>query len=405
MSEAKAAAEAAARTFSKAQVAPVKTLGSIRRAAATPATARAMATETRALAKVFPQEARAVAKELREDAKHMSSIQARRKRQAPPARVVAAPPPTAVVARAAAKNPIPAIDIERFFGGKVTIPKAAKPKVSIPGGDLGTGPEPPSEDFSRPKKAKKPEKPKIVIPGGDLGTGPEPPSLDFDRPKKPKKEPKAEAPFSSSSSSAAGGAGGPPEEPAAAEPESKLSINPKILALKVGDYIGYSVAGGYMGDGGDSRDSAGYNVSFKITKIEGEKYHVTGGRYGHNSDFVVAIKKPSMGGSASSWGNSLHLVSGKAYGDRKDFTPNNYTMKDESFGENEYNYAKARELLSKREGAKAAKKAEDWTKSTKYELVSMIDKHFEAQGKQMRGHKTAGKDKLIEIIRKYKIAE
>lgn len=158
--EAKAAAEAAARTYSKAQVATVKTLGSIRRAAATPATARAMAVETRALAKVFPQEARVVAKDLREDAKHMTSIQARRKRQAPPARLVAAPPPTAVVARAAAKNPVPVsmADIKKFFG--VTIPKPAvaamTPEAFFGGAKAAAAAEPFSSSSSSAPKAAAP---------------------------------------------------------------------------------------------------------------------------------------------------------------------------------------------------------------------------------------------------------
>ena len=99
--------------------------GKSRRSKATPATARQLALETRALAKVLPQEARVVAKELRADAKHLTSMQEKRKRQAPPARVIPAPPPTAVVARAAAKNPVPVsmADIKKFFG--VTIPKPA----------------------------------------------------------------------------------------------------------------------------------------------------------------------------------------------------------------------------------------------------------------------------------------
>lgn len=123
--EAKAAAEVSQRVKAKEHADMIGAMGKSRKAAATPATARKLAVETRALAKVFPQEARVVAKELRADAKHMTAMQERMKRQAPPARIIPAPPPTAVVARAAAKNPAPVsmADIKKFFG--VTIPKPA----------------------------------------------------------------------------------------------------------------------------------------------------------------------------------------------------------------------------------------------------------------------------------------
>jgi hypothetical protein len=64
---------------------------------------------------------------------------------------------------------------------------------------------------------------------------------------------------------------------------------------------------------------------------------------------------------------------------------------------------KERENIRQEKHAK--KVSDDWTKSTARELRNMIEVFFRAKGQRLTNVGTAKKDKLIEIIRKYKINE
>lgn len=176
--------------------------------------------------------------------------------------------------------------------------------------------------------------------------------------------------------------------PAAMEVPDKV-IPDFIKNLKVGDTIVYGQSSGYMGDGGDGRDR-GYTLHKKVLKVLGRGKYEVETQYAGNKPEVFAITSDGEWLRDTNHGRlTIYRINGH----------------DKPDGQSDAAYAREQALAAKKRAGAAAKVEEDWTKGTKKQLVDMIDKHFAAQGKRLTGHKTADKDKLIEIIRKYKIKD
>jgi hypothetical protein len=169
----------------------------------------------------------------------------------------------------------------------------------------------------------------------------------------------------------------------------KKHLTDTIKNIKVGTEITYGQSGGYMGDGGDGRDSGGYTVYSKVTKILPRERFEVAPKYTGNKPEIFKINEDG------DW-----LVDTNRY-------QNVYYIGDEPRPQKKSAEAVKR-MIAKEESLASLKKAKreaDWTKGTKEDLVKIITEHFSKQGKRMSNLGTASKPKLIEIITKYKIME
>lgn len=173
-------------------------------------------------------------------------------------------------------------------------------------------------------------------------------------------------------------------------------ILPQVIKqLKVGDTVVLGESGYYMGDGGDDRDSSGYSFSTTVSKISGRNIELKGGRYrgdenkvykAHVTDFgwlrsdkkVFLINGISEDELNKGFSGAIHSAIGTLYRDQQ---------------------------MKKKDIKKAEKVTEDWTKSTKDQLVNLLETHLAEKGKRITNLGTATKPKLIELIRKYNIKE
>ena len=168
----------------------------------------------------------------------------------------------------------------------------------------------------------------------------------------------------------------------------KREIPEYIKSLKVGDKITYGQSSHYMGDGGDSRD-VGYSVTRSVIKVLPRNQYEVEGRYSDQTE-KFGITPDGL------WLKHLPYSYFKVYS-INGTTPS----KDLESKQAEYSIMKSRSIREKH----AEKACIDWRNSTKYELQNMIEQYFGARGKRMTNIGTAKKEKLIEIIEKYKIRE
>jgi len=168
----------------------------------------------------------------------------------------------------------------------------------------------------------------------------------------------------------------------------KREIPEYIKSLKVGDKINYGQSSHYMGDGGDGRD-VGYSVIRSIIKVLPRNQYEVEGRYSDQTE-KFGITPDGL------WLKHLPYSYFKVYS-INGTTPS----KDLESKQAEYSIMKSRSIREKH----AEKACIDWRNSTKYELQNMIEQYFSARGKRMTNIGTAKKEKLIEIIEKYKIRE
>ena len=174
-------------------------------------------------------------------------------------------------------------------------------------------------------------------------------------------------------------------------------IQPQVIKqLKPGDSVVLGKSGYYMGDGGDSRDAKGYSFETTVVEKKGATVTTKGGRYGgqESDTHKLTINKE---GWLSSKPYQVFMVNGVSEMELKKGLSGAIHTK-------LYSLYKG-ESIQKRETKKAEAVKGDWTKSTKSELLAMIETHLSAQGKRITNLGTAKKEKLIELIRKYKIQE
>jgi len=168
----------------------------------------------------------------------------------------------------------------------------------------------------------------------------------------------------------------------------KREIPEYIKSLKVGDKITYGQSSHYMGDGGDGRD-VGYSVIRSIIKVLPRNQYEVEGRYSDQTE-KFGITPDGL------WLKHLPYSYFKVYSINGTTPPKDLESK-----QAEYSIMKSRSIREKH----AEKACIDWRNSTKYELQNMIEQYFSARGKRMTNIGTAKKEKLIEIIEKYKIRE
>jgi len=184
------------------------------------------------------------------------------------------------------------------------------------------------------------------------------------------------------------------KEPAAeaAPAKAKTVVAPYIKSLEVGDMITYGKSSHYMGDGGDSRDSA-YSVTRPITKVLPRGEFMVKDRYEGNADNKFKVT-PS----------GLWLKDTKNYFEVYGVGGQNLTaaIRDKN-RDMDWEVRQTKRIA--RAEKQEAKEEADWTKSTAGTLRATIEKFFYDKGQRMSNISTAKKDKLIEIIRKYKILE
>ncbi|NDB84830.1 MAG: hypothetical protein EB127_19295 [Alphaproteobacteria bacterium] len=168
----------------------------------------------------------------------------------------------------------------------------------------------------------------------------------------------------------------------------KREIPEYIKSLKVGDKITYGQSSHYMGDGGDSRD-VGYSVTRSVIKVLPRNQYEVEGRYSDQTE-KFGITPDGL------WLKHLPYSYFKVYS-INGTTPS----KDLESKQAEYSIMKSRSIREKH----AEKTCIDWRNSTSNELRNMIEQYFGARGKRMTNIGTAKKEKLIEIIEKYKIRE
>jgi len=174
----------------------------------------------------------------------------------------------------------------------------------------------------------------------------------------------------------------------------KDSIATYIRNIKVGDTITYGKSSGYMGDGGDSRD-VGYSVDGKVLKLLGSNKYEVEPRHSGNQPVIFVLDDDDQWLRHNENGYQVYYI--------------NKTRSLPYYPPATFERALAngfKRIAQKKSSAKkSADKEADWTKSTKDELITIIQEHLAKDGKRLGGVSTATKPKLIDYIRKNKIRE
>jgi hypothetical protein len=164
---------------------------------------------------------------------------------------------------------------------------------------------------------------------------------------------------------------------------SRSDIIPEYIKnIKVGDTIQYGQGGGYMGDGGDSRDSA-YNIFAKVLKVLGNYTYEVEPQFRNNEPEKFKID------STGEWLRDTN-------NGRLSVLSINGIRRPDELSDAAIDRQKA--LEKKKRADKAAKVAADITKATKSDLIQKIEIFMSKQGKRLTGLKTASKETLLKII-------
>jgi hypothetical protein len=172
------------------------------------------------------------------------------------------------------------------------------------------------------------------------------------------------------------------------------------MKLKVGDILDANRSSGYMGGGGDSRD-AGYTLKFVIKSIN--KDHTEFKVENKKDKYTVKFKPDKYlelysTGSPYSWTLPNAKVDGlyASLSEKKEYRPKleKYNM-----------------IANDTSIDKSLKKQKDLRESKNYEKMSAdqlmsIYRHWsQTENKQIRGITTLKKPQLVEIVKKYNMAD
>lgn len=186
------------------------------------------------------------------------------------------------------------------------------------------------------------------------------------------------------------------EMPSLSNFELKDIIPPLILKLKVGDVINANRSSGYMGDGGDGRD-VGYTLKFVIKSIN--KDH-TEFKVEHRQEKYTVKFKPDKQlylysiGSPYSWTLPNASVDGlyTSLAEKKEYTSRQRMASALSY----------EKYLNKQRNLRESK---NYEKMTADQLMSIYKRWSQTEHKKIRGITTLKKPQLIEIVKKYNMAD
>lgn len=178
---------------------------------------------------------------------------------------------------------------------------------------------------------------------------------------------------------------------------------PLVKELKVGDMLNNYRSGGYMGDGGDSRD-VGYSYKGKIVKINKDHTIFDIESQKHREPEMVRASLIYSSGRVI-LGKDMWGIPGakNAYGgimrNQREY---------EEYFQPLVDYFESKDAGKKdkaQEKKMALKESKDYEKMAKDQLLRIYNKWSEANGKAISNIRTAKKDKLIELIKKYNMDE
>ena len=178
---------------------------------------------------------------------------------------------------------------------------------------------------------------------------------------------------------------------------------PLVKELKVGDILSSYRFGNYMGDGGDGRD-VGYHYNGKIVKIN--KDHTIFDIESQKSRKPEIVKASLIysGGRIKLGKDMWGIPGGKnAYGgimrNQREY---------EEYFQPLVDYFESKDTGKKdkaEEKRMQIKESKDYEKMSKDQLLQIYEKWSIANGKRISNIKTAKKDKIIELVKQYKMDE
>jgi len=211
-----------------------------------------------------------------------------------------------------------------------------------------------------------------------------------------------------------------PAPKAEAKEKSLYELSPPLVKeLKVGDVLNNYRSGGYMGDGGDSRD-VGYGYRGKIVKINKDHtiFDVESYKHRHSPKiervslmpYPYAARDIQFGkddwdipGSKNVYLSNervgRYAVESTIYRNKEEYDQYNQPLK------NYFKSKKNARLDKAFEKRQEMKESKDYEKMSKDDLLKIYDKWSEANMKRLSNIKIAKKDKIIELIKKYNMDE
>lgn len=207
-----------------------------------------------------------------------------------------------------------------------------------------------------------------------------------------------------------------PAPKAKAKEKTLYELSPPLVKeLKVGDILNNARSGGYMGDGGDSRD-VGYSYTGKIVKINKDHtiFDVESNKHKHSPKIerVSLMPSPYHGGKVQLGKDRWDIPGSKNFrlsterGGGYTFISTIYRNKEEydQYEQPLQDYFDSKkEARSNKDAEKrdALKESKNYEKMSKDDLLRIYQKWSNANGKILTNMGTATKDKLIELIKKY----
>jgi hypothetical protein len=178
---------------------------------------------------------------------------------------------------------------------------------------------------------------------------------------------------------------------AAAAPKAAPSGIPAYIKnIKVGDTIVYGKSGGYMGDGGDSRDAAGYQVNGKVLKVLPRNQFEVSPRYTGNDPEIFGLNTDRNWLKAKGGYYEVFSINGLT---RAKAVPREA---EEAAAE------AAMKKKAEKSAEKAAKKAEEGIteKSSRADIIAAINVLLKPKGKRIAEGTAAKKPMLLDYYKK-----